>query len=155
GFASYVTVIAIQFLMVPFFAQYWGAQKYGVWLMISTIPTYIALGDLGFGAASATAMSLKSARGELNGALSTFQTTFLVLCISSLITTGVCYVLVAFFFDSIVSHLNIEYLTDAKTALYFLILSSGISLLGGIYHGALRANGDFAYSPIITAVTGL
>ena len=44
-----IWVVAIQVLTVPLLTLGWGGARYGAWLMISTIPTYVAIGSAGFG----------------------------------------------------------------------------------------------------------
>ncbi|MFC8316662.1 hypothetical protein ACFUEJ_24125, partial [Gordonia sp. NPDC057258] len=46
GLGQAVSVFA-QIVSVPLFLSVWGAAKYGEWILISTIPTYLALSDLG------------------------------------------------------------------------------------------------------------
>ncbi|MEI8158789.1 MAG: hypothetical protein WCH60_18160 [Burkholderiales bacterium] len=40
--------IAIQLVSVPLYLHYWGVALYGEWLILSAIPAYLALSDIGF-----------------------------------------------------------------------------------------------------------
>jgi hypothetical protein len=48
AFGQFVT-IGSQVLLTPLYFLYWGAAKYGEWLLISTIPAYLAMADFGIG----------------------------------------------------------------------------------------------------------
>ena len=48
--ALYPIVTAIvQVLTVPIFLRFWGPGLYGEWLVLITVPQYMALSDMGFG----------------------------------------------------------------------------------------------------------
>lgn len=76
-----VYVTAIQLISVPALVAAWGIEDYGVWLMLSTIPTYLALSDFGFSQAATADMTMKIARGERESALITFQSLWCLIVI--------------------------------------------------------------------------
>jgi len=63
----------LQFASVPILTSTWGVEKYGSWLILTTIPTYLALSDFGFTEAASSDITMSIARGDRNAALSTFQ----------------------------------------------------------------------------------
>lgn len=98
GLAANITgklwVLLCQLCTIPFLVKAWGASGYGVWLMLTTIPTYIALCGLGFGAAAAVDMTQRVAHNDRAGAASVFQSVWcLITSISALIvlTAGVAW----------------------------------------------------------------
>lgn len=46
---SQVVNIAIQLTSVPIFLHFWGVDLYGKWLIVSSIPAYLSMSDIGFG----------------------------------------------------------------------------------------------------------
>jgi len=58
-----VVTALIQLGSVPAPLYAWGAVKYGDWLLLSAIPSYLALSDFCFGDASGSDLSV---RGEAN-----------------------------------------------------------------------------------------
>jgi hypothetical protein len=44
-----IVTAVIQLAAMPCFLHFWGAAKYGDWLILSAIPSYLSLRDLGFG----------------------------------------------------------------------------------------------------------
>jgi O-antigen/teichoic acid export membrane protein len=81
-----VWVAVSQLVTVPVLLSRWGASGYGIWLMLSAIPTYLVLSDFGFGAAAAVTMSRAIEQGDVPKALRAFQSTWaLVTAMSGLI----------------------------------------------------------------------
>jgi O-antigen/teichoic acid export membrane protein len=88
--------IFIQLVSVPVLAHAFGLVGYGVWLIISTVPTYLVLSDVGLVTAATNDMTIKHAAGDRAGVLSVLQsisvvvlTLFLVVTIS---VTGLVWV---------------------------------------------------------------
>jgi O-antigen/teichoic acid export membrane protein len=78
----FVTLL-VQVLNVPLFLRYWGPHMYGEWLILSAIPMYLSISDMGFGSVAGNDMAMRVARGDREGAVETFQSTSaLVLIIS-------------------------------------------------------------------------
>lgn len=78
-----VVVAGLQLSLVPVFASHWGLDRYGVWILLSTIPSYLALGDFGFATAAGNDMTMKVARGDKAGAITTFQSAFAAVVVGS------------------------------------------------------------------------
>jgi len=87
-----VLTAVIQLVGVPVFLHFWGPRLYGEWLVLSAIPIYLGLTDFGFGSVAATEMAMLAARGEKAGALSVFQSAWLLTTSVSLLI-GLCVAL--------------------------------------------------------------
>lgn len=74
AYAQGVTLI-VQLVSTPALLAAFGAKTYGLWLVVSAFPTYIALADLGFSSAAANAITLSATRGKCDEARATFQST--------------------------------------------------------------------------------
>src|ERR1700688_2833430 len=79
-----IVTAVIQLAAVPCFLHFWGAAKYGDWLILSAIPSYLTLSDLGFGDASGSDMTMRVAAGDRQGAIETFQSSWVLLSLVSL-----------------------------------------------------------------------
>lgn len=78
--------ILIRLAEVPLFLYACGADFYGEWLMIAAVPAYFSLADGGFAGAACREMSMRSSAGDRAGALSVFQSTWvLLLAVSSVV----------------------------------------------------------------------
>jgi O-antigen/teichoic acid export membrane protein len=80
-----VVTAIIQLGTVPLLLHAWGAAKYGDWLLLSAVPSYLALSDMGFGTASGSDMTMRVAAGDREGALRTFQSSWALLTSVSII----------------------------------------------------------------------
>jgi hypothetical protein len=69
---SPVATIFIQLGTVPLLLKAWGAAKYGDWILLSAIPTYLGLTNMGLGDASGSDMTLRVGAGDTQGAISKF-----------------------------------------------------------------------------------
>ncbi|WP_281981763.1 lipopolysaccharide biosynthesis protein [Thalassorhabdomicrobium marinisediminis] len=77
--AGKVWALATQLLAVPVMTHFWGVDGFGVWLMISTIPTYLALSDFGLGVAASVVMTSAMERGDKETAQKAFQSVWAFL----------------------------------------------------------------------------
>ncbi len=82
-YGQFVTIVA-QLVQVPLFLHFWGKLAYGQWLVLSAIPTYIALADAGFGTVAGNEMAMRVANGQQQEAKKVLHTlTGFVLGISA------------------------------------------------------------------------
>lgn len=75
AFGQGVTV-GSQLLLTPLFFAQWGAARYGEWLMLSALPAYLAMADLGIGSAAGNDMTMRAGAGDQRGAQATFRGAF-------------------------------------------------------------------------------
>ena len=64
GYSQGATIVA-QIVVVPFFLAAWGVRLYGEWLVLTSIPMFLALMELGVAQASATRASLASGSKDI------------------------------------------------------------------------------------------
>jgi len=92
-----IVTAVVQLVTVPVFLRFWGPRLYGEWLLLSTIPSYLALSDMGFGSVAGNEMTMRVAAGDRTGALRSFQSAWAMICgISGAIgtvTAGAVYLL--------------------------------------------------------------
>ncbi|TQF33459.1 hypothetical protein [Bradyrhizobium sp. UNPA324] len=86
--AALVLSATVQLLSVPVLISNWGVDKYGIWLMLITIPTYFALSDFGFASAATSDMTIHAAKGQRGFVRATFQSVWLLLNAISLGLVG-------------------------------------------------------------------
>lgn len=87
NFASLGLNALMQFLQVAVLSACWSLEKYGIWIMLSTIPSYLALSDLGFLAAAQSDMTMSYSRHDFTKVQSIYQSItamfglFLFVCV--------------------------------------------------------------------------
>ena len=79
-----IVTALVQVVSVPLLLHAWGTARYGDWLLLSAIPSYLTLSDLGFGDASGSDMSVRVAANDKSGALETFQSSWVLITSISL-----------------------------------------------------------------------
>jgi len=87
GFSQAVNLF-IRLAEVPLFLSFWGAQRYGEWLMIAAIPSYLAMADGGFTGCTQREMTMRMGAGDRQGAEAAFQSTWVLLLILSIAIMG-------------------------------------------------------------------
>lgn len=120
----FVTLL-VQVVSVPLFLRYWGSHLYGEWLIVSAVPAYLSVSDMGFGSVAGNDMAMRIAAGDRNGAIETFQSTWLLVMCCSL---GIGAIACAFIFTTpLTSWLQIRTLRTNE-ARWLLVLLSMYSL---------------------------
>src|SRR5580658_2440970 len=142
GYSQLVTV-GMQLISVPVLMANWGLDTYGAWILLTTLPTYLGLVDLGFAQIAANDMTMRVAREDFDGAQDTFQTA------CALIGTIVAVALLGFgafaflFPVSTIFHLNAISPSDASFTLIALSFQVAFTIVHGLFGAGLRAIGHF------------
>ena len=144
GVAGMGMLIATQLIAVPVMARSWGLAAYGSWLVLFTLPSLLAQGDLGLSLAGGTIMIDAVARGEGQRAAAVLSAlrlvTLTVGCLALVATLG--YVLV------LAPHtLDFAQRLAGGHGLFLLVLLTlygMVSLQSSVTIAALRAADDYA-----------
>lgn len=75
NFLDKAAILAVQLAVIPVLNRHWGPGGYGSWLLLMTIPSYMALSDCGVGTASGVEATRRVAAGDGEGANGMLQTT--------------------------------------------------------------------------------
>jgi O-antigen/teichoic acid export membrane protein len=151
--------IFVQLINVPVMLRYWGVHLYGEWLLISTIPAYLLLTDLGFGNVAGSDMTMRVHAGDSEGAIETFQSVAaLVLSVSLLIGTFLSAVIFLAPIHRLL-HLSSMSPRETQSALLFLSVNCLVILQWNFITAPFRCAGKYAiallYVNIIRMVEGI
>src|SRR5579871_4411753 len=104
----------IQLIQVPVFLHFWSVPLYGEWMIVTAIPTYLSLSNMGFGNVAGNEMTMMTARGDQENALSVFQSCWWL--ISIVCTLGMFVLGGALYFFPVAERLNLHEIgsTDSK-----------------------------------------
>ena len=72
SFGLAITII-IQLVSLPIFLHYWDTSTYGIWLMLSAIPAYLSMADVGMVTAAGNKMTMAMGKGDLRETNKIFQ----------------------------------------------------------------------------------
>ncbi len=150
-----LVVVIVQLGGVPILLHAWGIQLYGEWLILSAIPSYMAMTDLGFALSAGNDMTTKVARQDLPAALAVFQSISLLISLTSSIMLILALTIIALL--PIGSWLHSSNLSVLDIKLILMVLSADVllKLFDGINHAGFRANGEYALHTTITNTTPL
>src|SRR5260370_8636696 len=137
-----VVTAIMQIVSVPVFLHFWGVKLYGEWLILSAIPTYLILSDMGFGSVAGNDMTMRVAAGDRDGALETFQSTWVLITVTSLLLEmamlGVIWLL------PLTRWLNLSSIggTDGRLVLSLLSADPLFTLQIGLILSGFRSQGN-------------
>lgn len=139
-----IIAIGIQIISIPLFLHFWGVTKYGEWLILSAIPAYLSMSDIGFASVAGNRMTMLNAENKKDEVIRVYQSGWMLISSISL-TITMLIAPVVFFFNS-GELLKIKQISelDVKLILILLALQVIISLQGGLFSAGFRAIGKNA-----------
>jgi O-antigen/teichoic acid export membrane protein len=141
---SPIVAAIIQLGSVPLLLHAWGAAKYGDWLLLSAIPSYLTLSDLGFGDASGSDMSMRVAANDREGALQTFQSSWVLVTVVSL--AALLLVLGSAWWMPWQHWLKLSSVSSFQAAAVMIVLGAYVVVAqqNGVAESGYRCDGHFA-----------
>lgn len=135
-----------QLISVPVLTNAWGAERYGVWLMLTTIPAYFVLSDLGFGSAATSDMTMQIARGESKRARATFQSVWVLVNLVSAV-----FIVLTVAAVETLSKINSssEWMNEYGPVLILLAVYSAAALNARVISAGLRATQNYAIGTLL------
>ena len=133
-----VITIAIQLVSLPLFLYFWNLETYGKWLVLSAIPSYLSMVDLGMVTAAGNKMTMAMGRNDAFEANRIFHSAqaFIIIIIIAL----ALLIIPTVFFAPLTWFDNM----GQRIALAALSLSVLVGLFGGLSEAAFKASGRFA-----------
>jgi O-antigen/teichoic acid export membrane protein len=130
--------ILIQLASLPVFLHVWDTADYGTWLMLSALPAYLGMADVGMVATACNRMTMAVGRGDGAEANRVFQSAlcFMLITCGSLAALSLAVVLLD----------PMHWLADAdqRMALAALMLGVVVTLFGGVAESVFKASGRYA-----------
>lgn len=117
--------ISVQILLVPVLLRAWGPERYGVWLLLSAIPTYLTFTDFGFTLTAKNEMTIKAAKGDTEGALVTYQSVLMLLSVTVAIVVMLAVAILSFV--SLGAHLGLGDVSEGEAK--FVVFLLGLNVL--------------------------
>jgi O-antigen/teichoic acid export membrane protein len=141
---SPIVTILTQLGSVPLLLHSWGGAKYGDWLLLSAIPTYMTLSDLGFGNASGSDMAMRVAANDKKGALETFQSSWVLVTSVSVLVLMLTSLFV--WWIPWQPLLKLSSVTSTRAAMIVMVLGAYVIVAqqNGVAESGYRCDGHFA-----------
>lgn len=145
--------ILMQLATVPLLLYFWGVDLLGEWLVLTAIPTYLTLSELGFISATINAMTMEVARHDRPRALVTFQSSVLMLGGMSLvmIVIGGLFAWLAPMAD----WFSFIHLTNAEagTVIALQIAAIVVGLQAGLINAGFICEGAYGLGTVLMSAT--
>lgn len=130
--------IAIQLLSLPVFLHWWDLNQYGQWLMLSAMPAYLSMADVGMVSTAGNRMTMAMGRGDVLEANRVFHsaTVFMALTCGGLALLSV----------ALIWGIGLPGVTSPteRGALLCLCLGVLVSFGGGLADAMFRASHRYA-----------
>ena len=136
--------IITQLATLPLFLSHWDLTRYGIWLMLTSIPSYFSVADGGIVNAARNEMTIALGSGDESHANRVFQSTLIFL----LAMTGLVLLVLALLlfgtplFDSV---LESEY----KLVLFILVCGIFLSFVNGLSEATFSSVGKYGMGTTI------
>ena len=140
AFGQVVTVLS-QLLLTPLFFRYWGAGLYGEWLLLSSIPSYLTMADLGIGSAAGNEMTMRAGGADYMGAQQTFRGALWVASMAGALALGLGLLLAMLASQLHMPRTELLQAGDASSILLMLSCSVALGFWGGVVSAGFRAAG--------------
>lgn len=140
-----------QLISVPVLTSAWGIERYGTWLVLTTIPVYLALSDMGFASAATSDMTMHAARGHHEKVTCTFQSVWLLVNAMAALPIALTGLLVKVIpFAPWESWESLAMLTrEHGRTLLLLVCYSAVAMNARIILSAFRATENYALGTIL------
>lgn len=128
-----------QIIGVPLLIHFWGVELYGEWLILSAIPVYFAMSDVGFGNVAGNEMAMRAAEGDRETTVRVFQSVWLLISAVSLAVIPLAVAVI--WAGTLPEWLNLSRMghSEAASTLTALLLLVGVSLQGGMVAAGFRS----------------
>ena len=152
---SPIATALIQLGSVPLLLHAWGAARYGDWLLLSAVPTYLTLSDLGFGDASGSDMSMRVAANDKPGALRTFQSSWVLVTLVSF--SALLLASISVWWIPWQHWLRLSSVSNFQAATIVLVLAAYVVMAqqNGVAESGYRCDGHFATGSLYGAILRL
>ena len=145
AFGQFVS-ITIQISSLPIFLLYWDTSKYGEWVLLSAVPSYLIMADVGMVSVAGNKMMMAMARNEIDEANRIFQTAQLFLSI-------VCAALLVLVVPVTLFWPMPGYMTwDSRVGLAALMCAVLVAIYGGLSEAVFKATDRYPAGTLLGQV---
>ena len=145
NFFSQIITIFYQIIAIPIFIYYWGASKYGEWLILTTVLAYLAMSDIGFTTIASNDLAMQAGKDNKNDSIAIFQSTWILISFISII---LLLITPLFWILPFEDYLNVHSINHKEVALvlFLLVLTVVASLQLGLINAGFNADGNNHFS---------
>jgi O-antigen/teichoic acid export membrane protein len=131
--------IILRLVQVPLLLSALGVEDYGRWLVLSSLPAWLTLANIGFGSVAANEMSMSVASGEINKARTVYSTTLALVLLILSVGSALTFLIAPFIPWHHVVSMPETRSAELQTAVICLAISVFVSFVGEVFGGRFRA----------------
>lgn len=137
--------IMVTGLSVPVLTGAWGVEQYGVWVMLTALPAYLALSDFGFSTAATNDIAMHMARGATRKAVRVLHSVWAL----NLMVGAVIITVLGFAVGGVELLLPDSTLTTYGWTILLLGIYAVLNLASRTVLGVFRASGHYASGTLV------
>lgn len=143
GFAQILTIVTT-LVSVPLFLGKWGPVRYGDWILLTALPGYLTITDLGFGPTAGNEMTMLAGAGRQEQVQRVYRSVWILILALSAAVLAISWTLaLALPFDrwlglKVIGH------REAVLTMLFLIGQIVLAQQGAVISAAYRCGGFYA-----------
>lgn len=149
GFYGLTAQLLLQLVSVPVLTQQWGLATYGAWILLFTVPSLLAMADLGLTTAGANTMIDAAARGDTERATRVYTVLRLVTLLTGLFLMTLAALVLFVWRPQALEFAGHMAAGEGRLTALVLILYGLLALGNGVTLAAFRAADRFALSGLI------
>jgi len=145
----------IQLVQVPVFLHFWSKPLYGEWLIVTSIPAWLSLSNIGFGSVASNEMTMLMGRDDKESSLRVFQSCWWL--ISLICVAAVLLLAAALFALPVAAWLKLDAISasDARWILFALGTAVLFGQLEQLLGAAYTCVGRYPYGTFVKSIITL
>ncbi|MBV8273585.1 MAG: hypothetical protein JO067_15065 [Cupriavidus sp.] len=141
--------IFMQLVSLPIFLSHWDVKTYGTWLVITAIPSYLSMADVGMVTVAGNRMTMLAGAGDMAGANRVFQSAQMFILLACLTIAAMAIPAALCMPVALLASL------DMRLALAALLAGVLLSLGAGLSGAAFRSTNRYALGMSVAVTTRL
>ncbi len=152
GFAANTGGLAITLVIhvvsVPVFLSAWDIQTYGQWLVLSAIPTYVALSDFSFSTVAGNTMAMLEGAGKHSQAVMVGRRLWSIVTLMTGLAV-LCAILLALLFGAVLGEGSAISAAESQVIVIALFLHVAVGNQYGVLDAWFRAAGRYPLGAVL------
>jgi hypothetical protein len=128
-----------QVILVPFYIEQWGVDKYADWIVLSSVSSVFSMSDIGLNTVISNQFSIKMAQGDEQYCRSLLTDNYFLLLIVSLFGIIGCLVFVNICDVNSLLGLSVLSSKTTRVVLLLLVIQIFVSMIGGVSNAVYRS----------------
>lgn len=149
GFYGITVQLLVQLVSVPVLTHNWGVAGYGAWVLLFSVPSLLAMADLGLTTAGANSMTEAAAKGDLPRAARIHMALRVITAATGLILLALAALFIFVLRPQALDFGEAMPRTEAASTAVLLCLYGFLALVNGVTFAGFRAADRFAYSGML------